>query len=677
MNCKKCNAELEEGTKLCPSCGMKVEVKSGRRRKLWLRSAVIAGALLTIALLIFIAIRVLADKSTQVHIADVDDSNLNTTPPTETIIISSPTVTPAVDIDIVTNLSKPIPSLFYIKNDMVYYVSGDTTEHKAITLYPYGWSEFYYLLENEDSSRLLYASNIDYNKADFCADLRSFHLRPDYHEDVKLDSGVNNFTMNQDGSKIFYLKDKELYISTSNKKERIAADVAEFYVSKSGDRLLYRTTNCSLFLYTEEKASKEIDSNAYLQYASEDLAIILYFKEDRLYLQKDGNTPQLIDTGLNVVEDTLINVYDDGSFYYLKPKKLLAADYVNDDLATSDAELKEPKQSDYADQISFTSAQDQYLEKKSRDELRQTLENSDYTVKNVNSLYYYSSGKSTLISDYCSKAWPYSGDTSKRRYYRGREKQVLAYTQLKPDKLMLSEISSYADIRKYAADDTATKVQQGICIEDKALGIFTDGDINQLVYDIKYNRIYYITNYYNKSNRGDLYYAEFDDSAVSESTLYADKVIMYDPYSYIIGDNVVYLKNGKNTSEDFVLYVNNEEIDRKVGGWIYPIKNSDSFVYLSNFGNLKDNYTETLNCYKNGKVIKIADNVTSYCILDENAIAYVTMNAEVGKQLFLYDGTDTRVLIDTLGFGKITVTDFLTPMVNQYYAYHRPTLITE
>jgi hypothetical protein len=481
--------------------------------------------------------------------------------------------------------------------------------------------------------------------------------------------------MNRDGSKIFYLRNKELYVSTTNEIDKIAADVAEFYISRSGDRLIYRTTDCRLFLYSEENASQEIDSKVYLQYASEDLNIILYFKDDSLYLMKDGASPQLIDTGLKAVEDTLINVYDDGSFYYLKPKKLLVADYVYDDLTASDAAMKEPRQSDYADQQSYTRANDQYLEKKSRDELRQTLENSDYTVKNVNSLYYYSNGKTTLISDYCSKAWPYSGDTSKRRYYRGQEIPVLAYAQLKPDKLKLSEINSYADIIKYAADDTATKVQQCICIEDKVLGIFTDGDINQLVYDIKNNRIYYIANYYDQSNRGDLYYAEFDERTVSESTLYADKVIMYDPYSYIIGDNVVFLKNGKNTSEDFVLYVNNEEIDKKAGGWIYPNKDSDSFVYLSNFGNLKDNYTETLNCYKDGKAIKIADNVTSYCILDENAIAYVAVNAEVGKQLFLYDGTETRVLIDTLGFGNITVTDFITPMENQYYAFQRPTLI--
>ncbi len=679
MKCKYCGTELEEGVTLCPECGRNTETAEKSKLRNRILTTVMIGILLVAGIPSFFLLKGRSDDSQDtsqatIKAVPVDDSNLYVTPPLETITVNSPTAAPTAVPNYAVELTRPLPNLFYIKDNRVYYASGEVLKPTIISSYPFSWENLFYLKVSEDGQTLLYPESTDPSKDDFSANLIYSDLTADSIRHLKIDSEVNNFTMNQDGSLIYYLKNKELYVYDLIESKKLADDVNEFYINKEGNRLVYRTSDCNLFLYNSDGEIKKLDANVYLKFASEDLNMIYYFKEDSLYLLKDCKDLLLIDSGLRAVSETIISIYEDGSLYYLKPRQLKDTDYVNDDMVAQDSSLPEPKRSDYPDHKSYSEATEKYREKGTRDNIRERLAISDLPLQETNSLYYYSNGKSTLVSDYCTRVWRYSAEQSLINHYRGNDQPILAYEQLMPNKTNMSSVTSYDDIYNYIINYVADTKEQYVCSGADVLGKFAKGELYLLLYDLKNNKIYYEINYLEHSNRGDLYSVAIDGPSVSEGTLYEEKVIMYDPNSFVIGNSVIYLKNGSSSAEDYILYVDHREIDRKVIGWIYGIKNSDAFIYLNNWDdhNGLGIYTNTLNLYKDGKGIILADNVTGYYAFDEDNIVYVTEDDNKKKQLLQYDGSDTRVLIDSFSATSY-VSDIITPLEDYYYCYHRKT----
>ena len=680
MKCKYCDTELEAGVTLCPQCGRNMETAKKSKIRTRILIVVMIGILLVAGVLFFFLLKGKPDGSQDTSLdtikaVSVDDSNLYVTPPLEAITVNSPTAAPMAAPNYAVELARPLPNLFYIKDNKVYYASGEVIKPTIITSYPFSWENLFYLKVSENGQTLLYPESADPSKENYSANLIYSDLTADSIRHLKIDSEVNNFTMNQDGSLIYYIKNKELYVYDLIESKKLADDVNEFYINKEGNRLVYRTSDCKLFLYASDGEIEELDSNAYLKYASEDLSLIYYFKEDSLFLLKDCKERLLIDSGLRAVSETIISIYEDGSLYYQKPRKLKDSDYVNDDLAAQDASLPEPVQSDYPDQKSYSEAVEKYLARCTRENIRYRLQISDLPLQETNSLYYYSNGKSTLISDNCSRVWRYSDEQSLINHYRSNDQPILAYEQLMINKINMSAVTSYDEIYNYIINYVADTKEQYVCSGADVLGKFAEGELYLLIYDLKNNKIYYEINYNEHSNRGDLYSAVIDGPSVSEGTLYEEKVIMYDPNSFVIGNSVVYLKNGNSAAEDYILYVDHREIDRKVIGWIYGIENSDAFIYLNNWDdhNGLGIYTNTLNLYKDGRGIIIADNVTDYYAFDEDHIVYITEDDNKKKQFLLYDGSDTRVLIDSFSANSSYVSDIIRPLEDDYYCYHRKT----
>jgi hypothetical protein len=80
-------------------------------------------------------------------------------------------------------------------------------------------------------------------------------------------------------------------------------------------------------------------------------------------------------------------------------------------------------------------------------------------------------------------------------------------------------------------------------------------------------------------------------------------------------------------------------------------------VYISHISDDGD----TLSLYKDGKVTEISDRVDSFCALDENNIAYVIADEYSMRYLYLYDGTQTRKLLDKFTGTGVVLTDFVRP----------------
>lgn len=597
------------------------------------------------------------------------------TPPVEFITVTEPTVAPEESDTTpsptetgsasgVIKLPQPLPNVFYTEHEFVYHISGDEVKRKAITRHPSDGYNLFFLRLSEDGQKVFYPDNIDVKKTDFYADLYCFVLDDDNPQRIKIDSGVNEFTCNQDGSKVFYLKDQGLYVSDLTQSRLIAENTVECYIDQKGEVFVYRTSDGHLFIGEGNKPAAEIDSKTFLRYASRDLNTILYFKENDLYLLKDRKNIQKLASGVRPLNESLILPSGGTSFYFLQYYPLKVADYVNDDLANSDALLKEPDPSDYPDQDSYEKAREQYEGKRKRDEIRQRM-NSTETTRWVNALYFYSDGQMTKITDYCTHVWRY--DDSAQGFDGNRP--LLAYLQILPDKIQLSDVSDYSDIEAHLENMAPEKAQQYLCNGTEKSRKFYDGGIERLIYDPQRNRVFFVLNFNRQTQRGDLYEASLEGE--TENRKIAEKVLISDPLTPYAGEQLVYFKYGENLQQNYDLYVDHQKIDSFVVPWVYPIGDSNVFLY-QNYMYGDDWGTEILKLYKDGKVTEIADRVETFQILNENSIVY-TVSERYRRRLYLFDGSDTPILLAEYAAGSPVAPKIVIPSTDDYHCLKRST----
>ncbi len=407
-----------EGTNPCTDHRMKSQKGRGscNSGKVRLIIPVLAAVvlILSIALVLFLAGRkVKYPSETRIEFPTM-------TPPCEVITLNAPPPSPVPPL--VTKLSQPMPDMFYIKQYTLYHASGAEFKPKGVVTVPEYVDDAFFIRSNEAGNTILYPRIFTEGSAQPSSELYCCDLTTDNSTSYKLGKGIQQTTISQDGSKVAYIDQEALYVYDFNQTKKLAEDVAEFYMDKTGNSFLYITTDSRLLLMQANKPAQEIDSVTCVEYVSKDLNTILYIKreisedlntafytrQDTLYLVRDRKAPQRIDSGVRAILTG--SVCEDGSFYYFKDRPLMHSDYVHDDMAAADAILSPPVRSDYPDAAGYSLALQQFSEKSNRDDIRQALQDSEEIERVLNSLYYYKDGKSTEISDCIKQVWPYPSE---------------------------------------------------------------------------------------------------------------------------------------------------------------------------------------------------------------------------------------------------------------------------
>ncbi len=549
----------------CPVCGVEAGLKNTEQRsnkKLWIAAAIASAIILALAISLII----------------LDPGGI-----ARQSILSSAAKTP-----------EPLRGLFYVRNGILRHTSIDSISPREIVQYdlPPQWRTVFAIQESEDGRRFFYPKDIDNTKPNYCADIYCYDLTSENPEEFKIGSDINNYTINQDGSKVFYLVDKALYVSNLTGSDEIAANVCRFFIDKKGARLIYETFDGRLVLYAGKNKAKAIGSGFVLQYVSSDLNTVYYMKDGSLYLLKDGKDVRRLDSGVVSIS----NLYADGSFYYLK---------------------KNP-------------------------------------ANTLNSLYYYSDGRSAKISENCDNTW---GDEAHRvqqvldskASYCGSDRPLLVYSQPAAGTAVTANGTGPAELY--------------VCSGSKVLGKIGDEKPELLKYDAGNNKIYYGVNHNEDPFLYDLYCVTTAGEKASEAVKLAEDA---DFFGILPGGDVVYLKS-ESDSPGKDLYVNSEKID-SLSEILEPLKNGTasfaSFAYADNIS--RADHTFTLKLYQDGKVAELADDVTFYsCSYYNNSVAYLVRKGKRATTggLFLYDGAKAGQPVDT------EVNAIIPPMENQYYSY--------
>ena len=134
----------------------------------------------------------------------------------------------------------------------------------------------------------------------------------------RIDTDIRGgYRVSEDGRNIFYIKGdaKTLYTHNLKDKTKIAGDVTEFIIDKTGSKLYYTDINKSLYFKAKNAATAEkVDSDSEVVGASPDLSTIYYTKDQTLYRRKQGDMKVKITSGVSNV----LRVYDSGEIYYVK-----------------------------------------------------------------------------------------------------------------------------------------------------------------------------------------------------------------------------------------------------------------------------------------------------------------------------------------------------------------------
>ncbi|MFA5675291.1 MAG: zinc ribbon domain-containing protein [Christensenellales bacterium] len=664
MICSKCGGHLEEGAKFCPKCGAQAQAsrgafchKCGAAANTGDSFCLSCGAQL-------------GEAVPGVPAASGPRQYVNQTAKKKKygkvmalVLLGLIAVAAAVLIPILLGGGDGgAQSVFYLKDNEINCASLSSMNSQEITgslsentlsAYEAGILSYYVAL-SPDGSILFYPDRItDYYSGItlYCKNLKSGG------DAIKIDSDVRTYCVNQNASKVYYVKgsDRILYVHNLNDKNKIAEEVARYYINESGSKVIYQTLEGGL--YSAESASSydkvKIDGDSAIVYVSDDLNEIYYLKDGSFYVKTGTADKVKIDSDIKEV----IKVYETGEAYYLKSveSELSLMDFVYDDKAAEDALIPpltepvypvfdddEPWDEYWAEVEEYDADYGLYLEqysqhqlKADRDNLREALAN-EKVPQTISTLYYYNGNEKEAITDSYNSYMTYGENNAVIIYSK--------YNKTDVSKLNLSEISGYwevyelADAAMYSSGDAYIAIKSSETAVEQTSGL-------QYRINKSGTAVYFIDDYSEERGYGDLYNMPIQGAKVGKPKIYDDDVYLY--YWFMDdSDSFVYFKDVKDSVGD--MYVNKNRVDYDV--YVYragSAVNSDTLVYIVDYNPEKQE--GTLKLYDGNKSVKVSDDVyENFYPINSSRILYLRdYNINRGKgDAYMYDGTDTRKKID-------------------------------
>lgn len=476
----------------------------------------------------------------------------------------------------------------------------------------------------------------------------------DANKGVKLASGIaaqdyRIFTINDDGSKVFYLKNYDgyedggkLYFNDLKNETSIDSQVQDYWYSQDKNILYYTKNNDGkriLYFVDLKKIDDKtkVDSDIYYVESFDSATGKIY------YSKSDGgsddsetsvSTYTLYSKELNKDKTKLlgdissvVSSIENDEFYYttVTKKEVSLASLVDDDLAASDAAMKEPQYTDFqktvqvpetdfwtgetyyyeetqTDYDAWYDASLKYEEKQDRDYLREELQ-----AGKINDVSYdlnlFSAGKSTLIaSDYVGS--PFSSIKSKLVVYTKNDRKSM-------NKIKLSTLSSSEDVRS-AYDETRTQATATYMSLGANKDIeFADKDTaNHSYYLSKDGKTLYTIE--STDSKSELVSYDISSGKPANRKAIDDEV---DTMLYIGDADQIYYYKNLNDDDEGDLYSWKGGTKQKIAidvqsgqTTIYP--DEGVVLYLSEFD--RKHETGTLSMYKDQKNTKIASDVGAY-----------------------------------------------------------------
>ncbi len=494
----------------------------------------------------------------------------------------------------------------YVKDEQLYYstVNGKPGSQVTDDL-DYTYYNWEYIL-SEDGKKLFYIDNED--------ELYYRNTSNMKKDPVKLDSGVDYFTISEDGKTVIYVKNGNLFSHNLKKETKIAKNISGYPLVSADGKIVYFENDDGEVICWKNGKEEELGDDLGLRYISEDGKTIIYMDGDDVLLKTVGKKPKEIATDVA----SMTSITEDGCFYYTVYPEGDMADYFDDDDEIGDEEMY-------------------YL----------------------TSVYYFNGSKSKLVAEnaYCKDR--ISGNDSVGLYYIqfGKvEEGSLSYDDLMdlydddvddPMVELLTEASGKAT-HYISIDGKAAKVE----IEDEVYDFYLspDGKTLYALVDVDYK---------DDGPEGALLKASVSggkakafkeiDSGINPDYIQGF-VTNYAYYGHgeVLDANrsnyFVYFKDVKEGEGD--LYVNGTEVGEAYYSEIRYNVGEKSLMYIVDY---KDG-EGTLMMYNGKKSIEIAEDVSSFVMHENGDIAFTTDYKDGEYTLCIYSGKVKEVAQDVVNF---------------------------
>ncbi len=463
----------------------------------------------------------------------------------------------------------------------------------------------------------------------------------------KVDNNISQYWLLNDG-RVLYVKDSVMYLrSKKGDKEKVASDVVWADVTEDEKTVMWEAqpeniqdvedTNVWDIYYRDlslKDEKQKIISNAYITTSTKDKTKMLVIQDGVLYLIENFSDKKEIDSG---VYFGIGFSKDETQFFYYKKAEtpLTAMDIVDDDLADADAQMQEPTQEDYqtskvekvgdryekvetTDWDAYDEAKNAYWEKQNRDDLRESLKETEIESY-MFELYAYDNGKISMLDDNVDGLVQWNDGE-------------LIYNKLNPDafeKMKFSEVSYADEVASYYYEHKSAALESYMYASGTTVKLDQTITGSQCRISEDGSKAYALTN--------DDILISFDFGGTGTTEEIMDDV----GYIYGVTDDGVYYLANMNDSGEGDLYYNDRLIDSEVyQDMIYLIKSSNTICY----GTDRTDSGYTLKVCDAGKSPKnISDNVKQAFVVSKNRIFVLEDSHGFwgNGDLKLYNGRET------------------------------------
>lgn len=529
-----------------------------------------------------------------------------------------------------------------------------------------------YIAFSDDGNRIFFPDKLSDDDG-ITLYFRNIH-KPD-EEPVKIDSDVSMYAINNDGTQVVYVKgdDKNLYVHNLIDKKKISSGVDVFYVANDCKKIGYLTEEDNYYLWYAGKDSIKMASGvSEIEYVTSDLSTIYFTKEDSLYKQIEGaEEKEKIASDIS----SIVAIYDSGEVYYSREEsvELSLWDYVDDDMAVSDAAMLFPEFPGYPDEPDYPSwgdygtneeynvawlqyeaeykayqtecdriekeydrAYEAYSEKCDRDFLREELQSDTMTLTKY-ALYYFNGSEENIVTDaLVNDEW---GIT----YANKKPVMIIqVYNQSEVQKVKISEISNPSEVEDLVDDAFDSSRERHVVIGSTS-SIIEQNDAADFMVSSDGKNVYFLDDV-SGDGYGDLYKVTITDSQVSSPEIY-DRDVCQGGIFFTTSEKLAYYKNVTYEDDKGDLFINGEEIDYDVQ--LMNIFDLDDCVLYYTDWNSEKEYG-TLKMFRNGTKIKIADDVHDFVHTNDDNILYLydtSINSYTGT-LYLYNNGKPKKIDD-------------------------------
>lgn len=493
-------------------------------------------------------------------------------------------------------------------------------------------------------------------------DLYRKNLNDKKAEEEKIDSNVVYYEV-VDNDKILYIKDwddRKVYLYDKDEKIKVTSDALWAHVSDDGQYIIWETNDDDGRLYVQDIAMKEdkikLESDIYTVYAySSDLNVIIYDKDDNLYILKDLEDREKIASDVEYAY--VYGSNDNLQIYYTKEGdeiELTVYDLIDDDCLSEDEDMVEPRISDYQTTTyvddffgsrekietddAYYDALEEYSQKEDRDYIREYLKSVDLT-DSATEIYYYdakSNESSKIMDTIVLDEDSLLEDTALMYCWSVDVENVKNAPKLSE----LTDMTAY-EVEAEAADALFNSMQVWYIKDGEVVEIpnveMDYENINSLsvVANENNHMIYLMYEYYTEDLED--YYTELYscDYNAEEAAL----ELVNDEAFFIIdwfADDIYY------TNEDDDFYRGDTKIDEDVYAYSVNVQEDGTVLYLTDID--EDEVEGTLKMYQDGETVEIAENVPvlGYRIFEGNKIAFLEdYNFDKSRgDLNVYDGKE-------------------------------------